>query len=296
MSQPWYRMNDAEPRGVFPVEPGEARRWNERGEGIFASVNEFNGARRIENLIRIRAWPIDMDTGSKAEQRERILASPLVPSRIVETKRGHQVYWFAKDGRKEHWNALVLERLVPWFGADKNARDIARILRVPGYLHLKDPSTPFLVRRCPIRNAPKRIAYTERQLADAFPWVPDPSMQRARHEEQVRAARAETPVSFPQTDDFWERVYNLDCEEGLRRLSGHWAVGGEQFTFRRCSNGNLNILVGGKGTSCFIDGNRRIGSLSGGGPTLATWIRWYGHDWATAAKVLRELYPQLEVK
>lgn len=288
----WYRMSDrpdAESRAAIPVERDEAAHWNtpEVGYGIFLTVNEFNGARRKDCLTRVRAWAVDMDDGSKDEQRAKLMKSPLVPSWIVETKRGYQAWWAAKEGAKpQHWNALVLERLVPFFGSDKNARDLCRILRVPGYLHLKDPADPFKVRVAWKHD----VAYSERQLADAFEWVPDPKAQREAHVEQRPAS---TTTDSGPSESLWDAIYQLDAAEALARLSGHHAVSGERYTFKPAPRGRLNIYVDGKSSPCFIDEHKRIGSPSGGGPTIAQWLRWFGHDWKTVINVLKETFPRL---
>lgn len=303
MSQ-WYRMSDrpdAENRAAIPVERTEAARWNtpELGFGIFLTVNSFNGPRRKECLAKINAWAVDMDAGSKAEQHAKLIKSPLVPSLIVETKRGYQAWWAAKEGAKaEHWNAIVLERLVPFFGSDANARDLCRILRVPGFLHLKDPADPFKV-----RTAWKHeVSYSERQIGEAFEWIPNRQAQKAAHDDQRRAAEREIreqanqnaiAAGLPPSESLWEAIYALDCEEALARLSGHWAVQGEKYSFRSTSRGRLNIFVDGKSSPCFIDENKRIGSLSGGGPTVAQWLRWFKHDWKTVIAVLKEVFPRL---
>jgi len=301
-----YRMcdlPDSDRAAIRCTSMREAREWNtpERGFGIFMTVNDFGSQpRRREFLKQVLAWTVDMDTGTKAEQHARLMSSPLVPSSIIETKRGYQAWWYAKDGKPEHWNAIVLERLVPYFGADANARDLCRILRVPGFLHLKDPSAPFLIRE--IHKAKPAVQYTERQMAEAFRWVPDRKTTEAAADERRRvaarrqreAARAEAVAAGATvSESFWDAVYELDCEDGLTRLSGHWAVGGEAYTFKRTQRGNLNLVVNGKLTSCFVDDAKRIGSLDGGGPTLAAWLRWFKHDWKTVIAVLKEIYPHL---
>lgn len=292
MTAQLYRMSDdpaAPSRSAIPVSPVDAKRFNtpELGFGIFTTVNAFNGARRKENLIRINAWAVDMDTGPKTQQQRTLLSSPLVPSMIVETKRGYQAWWGARDGNQEHWNAIVLERLVPFFGADKNARDLCRLLRMPGYLHLKDPADPF---RCRIVHR-HEVLYTERQIAQAFAWVPDKATQRAAHDSARRAAAAE--LNSDPGESLWDAIYRLDCGEGLMRLSGHWAVQGESYKLRPTQRGRFNLFVNGKGCSVFVDEHKRIGSLSGGGPTLAQWLKWYGHDWKTVIAVLKEVFPKL---
>lgn len=295
-----YRMLDSDPSGMFPVSKAEARDWNEKGWGIFWTVNAFDGARRKENLTRIVAWAIDMDDGTKQQQRDRLLASPIIPSLIVETKRGYQAYWLATTcpnygaPKAENWNAIVLERLVPHFGSDKNARDLCRVLRVPGFKHMKDPANPFMVRIVWKHH----VGYTERQIGAAFRWVPsksslDEAQRHAQREAREKARRDAVANGADATESLWDAVWALDCEDGLSRLSGHWAVGGETYTFRRTGRGNLNLFVNGKSSSCFIDENKRIGSLQGGGPTLVQWLRWYQHPWKTVLDVLFEIYPHL---
>src|SRR3954454_14282930 len=132
MSQAWA-LHDSDPKNhpMVRIHPDQAAEYNARGYGIFQTVNEFQGPRRIQNLTRINAWAVDMDDGTKAEQLARIKRG-LVPTMVIETKRGYQVYWAAKGAKPEHWNAIVAARLVPYYGADTRARDLARILRMPG--------------------------------------------------------------------------------------------------------------------------------------------------------------------
>lgn len=293
LKRDWYRMHDVVNRGAIRIEArnraellNQASSWNRKGFGIFWTLNAFAGPRQITHLERINAWAVDMDAGTKEEQRAKLNGSPLKPSFVVETRRGYQAYWNAKDGLPAHWNGIVLERLVPYFGADKNARDLARILRVPGFLHQKDPARPFVVRVVHSLE----VAYTERQMVMSFPVVVTNDEHKASRDAVKREAR------WQGSDDFWDQVYHLDCEEALARLSGHPAVSGEQYTFRRNANGNRNIIVDGKGTSCWVDRNGRIGSLDRGGPTIAQWLRWFGNSYADAAKIIKQLFPQLDKK
>lgn len=291
-----YRMDDrpdAASKAAIRCTVEEARAWNtpERGFGVFATVNDFgDGPRRKDHLRAIRAWAIDIDEGTKAEQHMRLTASPLIPSMIVETKRGYQAYWCAIDGKADHWNAIVLERLVPHYGADRNARDLCRILRVPGFLHLKDPADPFRVQLAWRQT----VAYTERQIADAFAWVPNV----AHHvtESKREAAGALDPhqtLQNAQGDEFWPGVASLDCRDALERLSGTQWVNGERFTFRRVSSGNVNIFCDGRGTSCWVDASGKIGSLDKGGPFVTHWLRWYGNDWRSTIEAVKSVYPHL---
>lgn len=287
-----YRMLDipAQSRPAILVKSREeAAHWNtpEHGYGIFATVNSFNGPRRKDNLRRINAWCVDIDAGTKVEMVAKLNASPLVPSLIVETKRGYQAYWFALDGKADHWNAIMVERLVPHFGADENARDLARILRAPGFLHLKDPSDPFM---CEVRHK-RRVFYSERQMADAFTWVPSKALRDEAHAAAKREHRATTNTDAGE--DFWDAVYALDCRDALERLNAAGIVT-EPYTFKRAGrNGNWNILVGGNSTSCWIDSGGHIGSSKKGGPTPYQWLRWFGMSPRDCVDALKKIYPHL---
>lgn len=277
----FYRLHDQDPGahgGAVRIKPEEASEWNQKGFGIFHTINSFNGARKIENLTRINCWAIDMDEGEKPAMLERV-RSGLVPTRVVETKRGFHVYFAAKDAKPEHWNSIVLDRLVPYYGADKKARDMARILRAPGYYHLKDPASPFLVQTI----WEWHVAYTEAQIAAFYPDQSAPERKAFVSEASKQGGG----------ENFWQAVWNLDCQDALTRLSGRQEIGGEVFTFKPVSRGNLNIYVNGKSTSTFIDKSGRIGSLDGGGPTIAQYIRWYGKSWPETIRIIKELYPEL---
>lgn len=283
-----YRIYDPDPgsRGGAIALEGDANEWNRQQWGIFRPVNLFKSAeRKNSNLLRIRAWAVDLDQSSKEDQIERIRTAPLVPSAVVETKAGHHVYFGARGAKAEHWKAIVADRLVPYFDADPNARDIARLLRAPGFTHWKDPANPFLVQT--VYSWP--VTYTEAQIAAAFP-VPKSvlDLERAHKTQASRAKR-----SVRASDGFWERVYNLDCLEGLTRLSGHWSVNGEVFEFREVSRGNHNIIVNGKQCEAWIDSTGRIGSRAGGGPTMWSWLAWYGHSNKDIYQIIGEVFPEL---
>jgi hypothetical protein len=266
--------------GTRLIKPEDAPRLNEQGFGIFWTVNDFKGRRTKDKLVKINAWAADIDAGTKAEMKARIESAPLVPTLVVETKRGYHVYWAAKDAKPEHWKAIVWDRLVPYFGADKNAKDICRILRMPGFNHMKDPSDPFMIKTV----WEHRVAYTEVQMASAFPSVISEETKRQDVRTIVRHGA--------HGNSLWEKVWSLNCEEGLERLSGHSSVNGETYSFHMNSSGTKNIFVNGKPTSCWVDRDGKIGSFSGGGPHIGRWLNWYGLSWSEVARVIKEVFPE----
>lgn len=276
-----YAMNDSAPDGVFQINPEHAHEYNQNGNGIFWTLNEFKGQRIISNLVNVLRWGVDIDDGEKNKQLEKIVNAPLPPSEINETKRGYQICYYAKEASPQYWNAIVLDRLVPYFGGDRRARDLCRIFRVPGYYHNKDPKNPFMVKN--IHYHPERI-YTERMMAYMFE---DMSVD-ARKEFKQKIG-----VEFNGSENFFINLFNYDHSKILEHLSGHEIVKGDVYSFKKQQNGNLNIYSNGKSTSTFIDKQGRIGSLDGGGPTAVQWLTWYGHSKRTAIDFIKKEFPCL---
>lgn len=282
-----YIMHDTKNEGAFPVDVKTAARKNlEEGYGVFWTVNEFHTPTRTkENLKRITAFAIDIDGNDKKAKFEKIREG-LIPSSVIETKSGFHVYFTMVDADPKFHKHFMLDRLIPFYGADTNARDVCRILRAPGFMHMKDPKDPFMVTELLKHGA----IYTQKQIAY---WYKDVSeAQATEHKKQI----TEIKKHFSGSDDLWREIYQMDCEHAMQRISGHKCVSGETFTFKNTTQGKKNIFVNGKSTSCFIDAQGRIGSSDGGGPTIATWINWYQNDWKQTVRILSEVFPELPWK
>lgn len=261
----------------------KALEFNKHRYGIFWSVNEFNGPdRKKDNLYRIKSWTADIDSGTKEEQLALIKKYP-TPTLVVETKRGFQVYYDAIDAKPENYELIETKFVVPSLNADPKARDLSRILRVPHFWHWKDPADPFFVK---LVHHDEDVAYTEAEMMRLFSDFTDERKELARAKSVMRK-------EFRNDSDLFERIWNLDCEAALERLSGSDAVRGEHYTFRQNSNGNKNIFVDGKGSSCFIDRQGRIGSLDGGGPTIFQWLKWYGRSGTDAINLIKKHFPEV---
>lgn len=145
---------------------------HESGAGVYLTINQTDGqGRRSQNIIRIRAvWQED-DDGFEGE-------FPLDPSLVVETSEGHyHRYWFVADdwpadtkGRDDF--ASVMQRMVADYGCDKNAKDLCRVLRLPGFYHCKgEPRMVSIV-------GGNQQRYTRAKILEAFPPVPE---QKSKH-------------------------------------------------------------------------------------------------------------------
>jgi len=276
---------------MFHVNHEQAKILNPQGFGIFISVNDFKTTRRtINNLEKIISWAVDIDDAPKHEQLEKIKKG-LVPSLIVESKRSLQVYWRAKratfdciERTKINWTNVMVDRLVPYYGADKNARDIARVLRMPGYFHMKNPDDPFMVEKIHSFN----VSYTLDQM---LMFYPDANFKK-KEEKQKKDLYLANKTIITSGSNFFEKVYSLDCEMALHRLSGLPCVDNEIFSFRQNNIGTKQIYVNGKSTSSWIDVNGKIGSLSEGGPTIYQWLKWYNNPNEEIIRIIKERFPE----
>ena len=130
--------NKLKRKGAFEIKPEEVQELNKQGYGIYMCVNEFNGARKIENLQKINFWIADLDSGTKLDMINRIEELVLQPSIIVETKKGYHCYWKAENATFENYTEIE-KGLIKKLNADKACKDVTRLLRFPTSYHMKNP-------------------------------------------------------------------------------------------------------------------------------------------------------------
>ncbi|MEM6812507.1 MAG: AAA family ATPase [Pseudomonadota bacterium] len=113
---------------------------NSQGAGIYVTVNETDlKGRSSKNIIAPRAFYLDDDDGITEPQ--------IKPNMIVYTSESKRhLYWFIDSSEWTLQEYKILQRqFVHQCKADKNAVDIARVLRIPGLYNMKDPQNPYLV-------------------------------------------------------------------------------------------------------------------------------------------------------
>ena len=128
------------------------------------STNTDGRGRKSENIIRVRAVFQEDDDGFDG-------AFPLDPSIVVETSPNISIdigcvagHWPADQQGRADFDG-VMKRIVESYDSDKNAKDIARVLRLPSFLHRK--GKPHLVRIIAANG--KR--YDRKEIIAAFPPV-----------------------------------------------------------------------------------------------------------------------------
>ena len=134
--------------GSFDQVKGELIELNRQGYGVYVTVNETDlQGRKTENITRIRAIIRDRDVPTAPNL-------PIEPHIVNESSPGkYHDYILVEDAPIPEVRS-VQERLVQDYGSDKNAKDIARVLRVPGFYHLKDRTSPHMVRIVEVSEEP----------------------------------------------------------------------------------------------------------------------------------------------
>lgn len=120
----------------------------QEGAGVFVMVNEGDGiirpgrktCRTNNSVIRVRALFVDLDGAPLAP----VEAAPIPPNIIVSSSPGrYHAYWRAVDCKLDEFRGAQT-LLATHFGGDTSVKDLARVMRLPGFFHLK--AKPYLVR------------------------------------------------------------------------------------------------------------------------------------------------------
>jgi len=144
----------------FAAKKAELDKLNSEGWGVFHTVNVMKGNRRIKSEVkRCRAVFID-DDHPRDEPRTDF---PIEPNIIVESSPGkYHYYWLTDTDQFEEWNG-VMATMVEEHGADNNAKDLARVLRLPGFNHVK--GDPHKVTYTVVKTEP----YSWDEIKEHFP-------------------------------------------------------------------------------------------------------------------------------
>jgi RepB DNA-primase from phage plasmid len=134
------------------------------GAGVFVTVNvtDLQGRKRA-NVVRVRAAFGDLD----GAPLQPVLACMLEPHVIVESSPGRwHCYWIC-DGLALDQFGPVQKAIIARFSGDPSVHDLPRVMRLPGFYHLK-AEHPFMTR---IHGISDRLPYTAEQILAEFPPV-----------------------------------------------------------------------------------------------------------------------------
>ncbi|RCW47977.1 hypothetical protein [Paenibacillus prosopidis] len=155
---------------------------NANGYAVFMGINV--GGTKDSEIEEIRAQFIDVDLNkisgrfTTIEPNKRIQKlkkeflrknwSRIRDAMIVETYNGYHIYWPIVGGTIGKF-VPIQKALVRTFNSDPAITNLARVMRIPGFYHMKNPDRPFLVRV--IRWGRKR-PFSQDELIDALSLRP----------------------------------------------------------------------------------------------------------------------------
>jgi len=118
---------------------------NKQGAGVFVMINRGDGVihdgsktcRTKSNVTGIRSVFIDLDENA-TEKIDRVIKSDLPPSIVVESSIGKfHCYWLVDNCSLEQFTNIQ-ESLASKYQSDPTVKDLARVMRLPGFYHQKN--------------------------------------------------------------------------------------------------------------------------------------------------------------
>ena len=126
--------------GTLEQHAAELARLQRRGAGVFVTVNRTDlQGRRLANITGARVAFMEDDGAG-------VLPLPLLPHITVETSPGHFHRYWSVEGLSLEDARDCQDAMVAQYGSDPGAKDLSRVLRLPGFFHQKDPEHPHMVR------------------------------------------------------------------------------------------------------------------------------------------------------
>jgi Primase C terminal 2 (PriCT-2)/RepB DNA-primase from phage plasmid len=207
--------------GTLAEHADELKRLNERGAGVFVTINETDGkGRKAENILRVRAVFADLD-GVPLTQ---VMAGRLKPHIIVESSANRwHCYWLVEGMALQDF-AAVQKAIIERFHSDPKVHDLPRVMRLPGFVHAK------------IKDGVKSKPFTSRIVSSSDgPAYPASNFEKV--ELEVHTPGEQSSVTLL---DQWKAAGALEVIPNDNLEWGEWnhvgmamwrATGGSQYGF-----------------------------------------------------------------
>jgi len=79
---------------------------------------------------------------------------------IIETKNGYHIYWVLQGGSISKF-VPIQKALAKKFSSDPMITNLSRVMRIPGFFHMKNPQSPFMVR---VRQFGRKKPFTQAEI------------------------------------------------------------------------------------------------------------------------------------
>ncbi|WP_173275116.1 DNA-primase RepB domain-containing protein [Paenibacillus sp. NEAU-GSW1] len=110
--------------------------------------------------------------------------SSLKDTMIIETKNGFHVYWVIQGGSIEKF-VPIQKALARKFSSDPLITNLSRVMRIPGFYHMKNADSPYLVR---VKQWGREKPFTQEEIVESLGLKPVLASEKGR-KRKVRARR-----------------------------------------------------------------------------------------------------------
>lgn len=173
-------------RGTLTDLAQTLQQYNLSGYGVFYNINAMDGrGHSLENVHSIRAHVVDLDdTLTSQDGYDRACASAMPPHMAVQSSPGKiHLYWLVVPYTGNDFYSEQQRKLAQLYSGDPSITDATRVMRVPGFYHLKNPDRPHLV--------------TCWQVSDHPRYKPEQILQHLQHVNVVQHTGSRHPLGDP---------------------------------------------------------------------------------------------------
>lgn len=155
--------------------------YNAAGWGVFVNINALDGkGAELINVAHIRTHVVDLDDPTTAAMNySRAVSSNPPPHFAVQTSPDkYHLYWLVQPYTGNDFYTLHQRKIAQLYDGDRKIVDATRVLRVPGFYHMKNPAQPFMVSCWGVSNQPH---YSAADIQHSFAHVNVMEMLATRH-------------------------------------------------------------------------------------------------------------------
>lgn len=103
---------------------------------------------------------------------------------IVETKNGYHIYWVMQGGDISKF-VPIQKALAQTFDSDPMITNLSRVMRIPGFYHMKNPKTPYMVK---VIQWGRKKPFTQEELIELLELKPV-ATAKLRHKRRKLSGR-----------------------------------------------------------------------------------------------------------
>ncbi|ANY66307.1 hypothetical protein BBD42_07365 [Paenibacillus sp. BIHB 4019] len=87
---------------------------------------------------------------------------------IIETKNGYHIYWVVQGASVSKF-VSIQKALAKKFSSDPLITNLSRVMRIPGFYHMKNPRSPFIVK---IRQLGRKKPFSQEEIIQSLALKP----------------------------------------------------------------------------------------------------------------------------